>query len=79
MTVSFDLRRNIGTVLGLWKCAINQCALNIKREKTNEESNCRRGIKAKRSKTKGHKTNEIYTKNGMININLTGCSLVTFI
>ena len=36
-----------------------------------------RGDKAYRSKTNGHKTRTTCTPNGMVNITLNGCSLVT--
>jgi hypothetical protein len=77
MTGSFDPPHNIRSILATCNCAACQCAFNRKRDKANEECKFGRGVKVKRIKTNGHKTRATCIQNGMINITLTGCCLVT--
>ena len=77
MNVRCDLRREIRRLLAACICVACQIGFNRKKEKTNVEFKSGRGVKAKRSKTNGHKTRTAFNQNGMVNITVTGCCLVT--
>jgi hypothetical protein len=77
MAVSFDLRRDIVTVLLLCKCEVSH--LTAKARSQIKSWNLEEALKQKGVKRKGIKLRNTCTQNVMINITLTGCYLVKFI